>query len=568
MSGKIKSLLMLTGVLGLTLGSFAIYLNASSRQQDAQAESPPPQATRNIASTTVTDTQGLFFHPEPGKRYTYEFEREIVFEGFPGKNPRVNYHGELYLEVLKTNEQGFEGLTSEKLIEHGKTSPSPLRVQVSSNGEKVKFFTDKSAPQNEESEQHRAIMKDLMAQLIFPLRQDTVGAYEAKFAHWQKTKTRYVKNTPKILHSSHRLKWDAKLNLPEEVQGEEKTETLNPQSKIDVSATSSYKIHFLKVENEIQASAHSLSLMDEPENFALSQTPRSQPAVSFALNRLLDLEHLRSGERMKLFGELLASLRSGTTTPDELAALLQSQNVLKQGAASPLFKTAVGALASLGTPEAQAAAIALYQDPTVPVSGKSTILAAFTTTQASLTDATRAFLSSEISAESDPDLVSGAAYALGASLGNLSGNSLNTGTSTTSLSAQAASSAAQIEQLWATASSAGNVSQEVTALGAMGNSGLPQYLPDLTNVIESSATNDMLKAKAVYALRFITNSEAVSLLDTSLADPSASVRLAAVQAMALAPWNSSFINPLSSCATQEKVMQIQAACQSLLTRNS
>ena len=204
---------------------------------------------------------------------------------------------------------------------------------------------------------------------------------------------------------------------------------------------------------------------------------------------------------------------------------------------------AVGTLATTGTPESQAALVQIYQDPNCPVAGKGTILAALTTTQAGLTSQTRDFLLNESQSSANADLSNGATWALGSALQNAP-------VDTSSLRA-----ISSVQQAWTTAQSmTQGENEELVLLDAMGNSGRPEFMPILSQVIASDSDN-VLRTKAVYALRFIPSPDAVTLLGQELGDSNASVRLAAANAMVSAPWNEAFQAPLQHCVSSESVGQ-------------
>ena len=199
-----------------------------------------------------------------------------------------------------------------------------------------------------------------------------------------------------------------------------------------------------------------------------------------------------------------------------------------------------------------------YKDPDCPVSGKGTILAAFTTTQATLQPTTREFLATEMKSEANGDLAHGAAFALGASLQN------------TSNDAQSATALEQIRQSWqllTSQGSGGNLGDQLALLDAMGNSGRSEYLSELQKTIDESGNPD-LRAKAVFALRFMSGSDATQMLSQHLTDADSKVRLASAEAISQARWNEEFREPLQTCAASELLARIQAVCQAALTHAS
>ena len=121
-----------------------------------------------------------------------------------------------------------------------KETPLTFKVRVEANGKSVEL----SVPtlKNEEEQQYVGILKDLVANWVFPMEADTVGNYQAwfapitvegNFAHLQKRKVAYNKAslaqgksqvktlTPEIVSSNHLLDWDLKISMPGTLHGEE-----------------------------------------------------------------------------------------------------------------------------------------------------------------------------------------------------------------------------------------------------------------------------------------------------------------------------------------------------------
>jgi HEAT repeat protein len=156
--------------------------------------------------------------------------------------------------------------------------------------------------------------------------------------------------------------------------------------------------------------------------------------------------------------------------------------------------------------------------------------------------------------ESNPDLAQAASYALGASLQK------------TAEESHKSDVIDAIRQAWTQSESVGD---RLALLDAMGNSGQPAYLPELRSVIDTrnwanAEEGSALRAKAVFALRFIRTSDAAQILAQALTEPDLRVRQAAVQAVAMASWNEIFRKPLQSCATSDSVASLQANCRSVL----
>jgi hypothetical protein len=100
-------------------------------------------------------------------------------------------------------------------------------------------------------------------------------------------------------------------------------------------------------------------------------------------------------------------------------------------------------------------------------------------------------------------------------------------------------------------------------LDAMGNSGRPEFFSAIDSAIATGT--DPLQSKAVFSLRAIQTDEAESLLSQELFHANASARLAAAQAMSLAPSIQAFQPALQTCASQESVAEIQNICRAVLS---
>lgn len=557
--------------LALAYGSLLIWnlrersserINERTQSADEAVRSPPGA----MSPANLSGSQGFLFHPTEKRRYLYTFERKIALHGLPSSNgvdPVISYHGELRLDVFHADSSGFEALASGRLAEHPVANPVVLRLRVNSRGDEIAMTG--GVIRTDEERQQEAFLKDLIANWAFPLRSDTVGSYSAQFepmpsengfSRMKKIKLTYSQATlqkPEIASSLHLLKWDDSLGLPYEIVGEESTRL--GQGSVALSSESSYAIRFFKILPTSFVSESELARLSLPVSLDLNHSDRAGRADHSQLSWAQvsdELRHLMSQDsagRLKTFGDLVALLRSrGEVIPDILS-LLQSENVLRLGAQSALFKAAVGALATVGSSEAQAAVLKLYQDPDCPVSGKGTILAALTTTQAGLTPTTRDFLASAVEGESNSDLSQGAAFALGASLRSAPDDSARE------------HAVELIKDEWETQGSA-TVGERLALLDVMGNSGSVEFLPALREAINSG--DALVEAKAVFALRFVQSNDATLLLAQHLSDTDARVRQAAVDAIKLSSWNETFRKPLQTCSASDTAKQTQATCQTIL----
>jgi hypothetical protein len=265
------------------------------------------------------------------------------------------------------------------------------------------------------------------------------------------------------------------------------------------------------------------------------------------LRRLSSVEQLAAGEQLKLFGDLVRMLRRKEAGVDDLLRALREADAIRRGPESALFRTVVGALASAGGTAAHRALTQLYSDPTIPVTGKGTILAAFTTTEAEIDRSTRKFLAERFGQETNRDLAEGAGFALGSALQKAANDS------------QARSAIQQVLNAYeATESLRGRLA----LLDVMGNSGRSEFLARLGTVIDTEK-NSELRARAAFSLRFIRTDQAREKLGRALLNPDQRVRGAAVAAIRLAEWTETFRAPVRTCVNQEPVAQIQSSCRGL-----
>lgn len=528
----------------------------------------PIEQNRTPAQTAISDQifSGISFRPRAHQKYTYSFTRKIYFNGL-ANIPEIVYHGELYLDVTKANASGFEALVSEQIVEHPEKNPSFLRAQINTAGNILKVFSKEDY--NEDEKQHVNILKDLLANWVFPLRVDTVGFYEASFsaltnkdAYLQsiKTKSAYTdhSNAVRILKSSHELLWDPALSLPHSVVGTESTEL--GQGK-GITSESSYSIQFVSTTPSTNANQALLAALNKDDSLALAQSksdlgdnPENKNITWDNISeRLRHLTDMKSQEQLQAFGDIVKLLKMHPELISSLVALLSPQDIA-QGIHSELFKMIVGSLATDGSAEALTALRNIYQDPKCPVNGKGAIETALTTTQAPVDEATRDFLENEMRQNTNRDLALGAAFALGSSLQNATNNQ------STSKAVDA------IQAAWEQALAANNLEQELALLDVIGNSGRSDFLPTLENIINSNSITS-LKAKAVFSLRFMPSTKASTLIAMSLGNTIPQIREASARAMQLAAWRESFRPPLQICSSSEARPYIQELCQSILQQN-
>lgn len=525
------------------------------------------------------------FHPQAGRRYTYAFDRRIVIAGFGPSDAVVAYRGELDFDIIKISSAGIEAIARERLLTgpvSGQTIPASVRFNLSADGKRVELFSKQSLARTTAngSQERLNILKDLLSQWAFLTDIDTVGSYESVLRSGsgkqgavliQKNKTRYVRGVtpvlPEIVKSSHEIVWDERQGLPRRLRGQELTKV---GANGGISSDGSYRLEFVR--SVAVPMATKVEEFEAPESLLLDVSRdkwNGHPdyaAVSWESVRhgLLDLDSLKPAGQLKVFGDLVKILKAKPEKLGSVLDLLHEYDEIKNGARSALFRAVVGALASVGTPEAQAAVIGVYRDPSCPVSGKGTILAALTTTQALATTETRDFLLDAMRTEVNHDLALGAGFALGSALQQAAASGVAADLAgADDVSRRQALQA--VRDAWAIqqASSSVSTGDRLALLDVMGNSGRSEFLPDLKSVLASEA-DPIVRAKAVFALRAIATEDARELLVKSLADPAVQIREAAAAAIAQGSWNEVFRSAVSACASSDSVTRVQAACQRIL----
>jgi hypothetical protein len=574
MSRLVKHFAPLAALTLATVGSTWFLSSSPTRSLPSIAASAKPgtNSGRSPANESspfiVAHSAGaldLQYRPQAGRRYVYSFQRKITIQGLPqngAASSEIAYHGQLELDVIKSDSKGFEALTRAHLVEHEIKNPVTLKIQLSSIGDRLSVF---GAPlQSEEERQQASVLKDLLSLWGFNLHEDTVGFFDARFETdpLRKRKLSYIESKsnptplPSVLESEHFLGWDEYRALPHEISGHETTQM--GQSQQSLTASSEYQILLVNDQALPADATRMASLLKDSESLALNSDVQAQTASDLnwqtLLSSLQGLDGMDANAQLRVFGDLARYLRSHPGSSAELVDLLRAQGAIQLGVGSALFKSVLGSLISSGTAEGQSAAIRVYSDPACPVSGKGAILSALTTSQAPLTSSTQDFLASAMSSESNKDLSQGASYALGASL-----QKTPDGEQKSDLIESLRQTLAQ-----ALSKNDGNLSDQLSALDAIGNSGQAAYLPELRALITSSESLAVLRAKAVYALRFIRSNEATNLLTQSLSSSDYQVRQSAARAIALASWTDSFRVPLQNCASSDPLSSIQSICRSTL----
>lgn len=563
MSFKIKTILFATTLS--TVGAAAYLLSTDNSQKDTHLQQARELASIEDESSKKISHLSLKYSLEQGQRYTYEFQRKIVFHGFPNGDKAAKFSGTFSIDVLKASEKSFSGIVSER-IDGQEPNPVLLYIEVNKDGKKINLRS--ASWEDEANEQNLSVLKDLTSIYFFPAQQDTVGEYKSEVyeisspSNWnifKKIKTAYINTTPnilpKILASRHIIRWPKAWSHPDSLRGEEITRIGHSQQSA-LTAENIYSMRFLKKEIAATYTDEQLLSLNKKEKFSLTASTQKNPIqqgqnISWKEIRkhLQEISHLPHGKQLELFGDLVRMLSAQPDKLRDLLSLLESEGALAEGNRSALFQAAVGALATVASNEAQSALIELYHNLADDSDSKGTILAALTTTQATLSDSTQSFLTRAMTEEADRNLAYGAAFALGSSL----------------QSSQNTNSIQALLQEWERQKSLASIEGQIAVLDAMGNSGLSDFLPQILEATSASNPEE-IRAKAVFSLRFINTTTSQEKKATSLFDQSVNVRSSAVRSIQASNWDDVFLKPLQDCGQKESANDIKANCLALLSQ--
>lgn len=554
MSWQVKAIALLT--IASVPAAWSL-LSSGPAGEPVTADRVPASA----AAALVAADEPLEFKPRAGSVYGYKFQRGIKIGGLDNSIPPIEFSGEMRMHVTEVTKTGFTALVTEQ-VEGQPANGVGLLIHAAARGDHLEIFSAK--PDSEIDQQHISVTKDLLSLLFFPLRSDTTGNFEAAFEllpdegdlkRLKKVKLAYFKPAPaKILSSAHIVKWKKSLAMPEEVSG--KDETLLGSGEITSENTYQLKLAGVWAATapaDLAALKHAETLAIRPTKLSLKDHPDYAKLDWGEISaRLRSIAKLSSSEQLALFGDLVKLLEMDPSKVREVVALMRAEK--SRGAASPLFQQVIGALATNGSPEAQAALVAIYQDPVVPVSGKGSVLSSLTTTQAAVDAATRDFLAQTMANEPNKDLSMGAAFALGASLEKAPDDD------------QAKDAIRRILAAW-DASANSSLQERLALLDVMGNSGRLEFFPAVATALRTGKESE-LRARSAFSLRFMGSQPARELLVMALGDPDVGVRGGAAFAIQVAVWNEIFRMPVSGCSLNEPDSQIRKICLDVHTRHS
>lgn len=404
--------------------------------------------------------------------------------------------------------------------------------------------------QNAEEEDLLSFTKDLVSIYAFQSLSDTTGRYQARIyetskGNWLKKKLKY--EDPKFASLSfnksiHQIKM-VKTEI-QELSGVEETALANNENA-GFKTHATYLLRRTSTKG-LTKSKLTAGLMKnvklEPALLTVVPIFVAQEKINWAdTYAQLDLKTALTGnERLQWFHEVTKSLKANPSKIGEFIAWARSN--LQNGKTANF---AVGVLATLGTPEAQKELVGIYNQSASHPELKPlchVILNAFATASVVSTPETKEFLSSQMRSNGNSDLAINAAFAMGATL-------------------QKEPSPVYEQQLSETAAQAKTMNEKLAYIDAMGNSGSSQFLPQISE--NMSSADSAVKEKSIFALRYMSDERATTLLQGAMNDPALSVKITAVKAISYQRDITPFRNSLAQCAQSSEVRLKEICTQTL-----
>lgn len=365
------------------------------------------------------------------------------------------------------------------------------------------------------------LLRDLSLIFAFRTPRDTAGSLEQKItlqnSIHQKSKLKYLDPAlagVQFLLSEHQI--DESL---QSFQGKEKTRFQNLLTETE------YRFRLVRV-NPVQDGSDTLSELTNlvpvplsaPLNRDARSADRSSPNESEGsvlrwselLPQLKRLQALSSEERIQRFHETIRSLRAYPESVDSLVKWGGEFRSQSGNGARHNFLFAVGALGAAGTPEAQRALAEWYR-----AQPDSALLNALTTTTGPITPETQEFLIKTADSEREEEALP-ALFALGVSLRPAEGR----------LDSESA-----IQLLLEKYRRATSMTLQMEVLDAIGNSGHPRFFGFLSSLVQDQRVPDLVKGKAIYALRWMKTPEVFRALDQWSNDPTMKSFAALIQSV-------------------------------------
>ena len=143
-----------------------------------------------------------------------------------------------------------------------------------------------------------------------------------------KSKIRYLPESvirPEIVSSRHALRWDPVIALPGELESDESTQLR--QAGFSLSSHGHFHIQWVATQDSPPIDLAALSKNTEAQDITLQNvTPASVARVDFSTvtkRVVLELDGMPSAERLRVFGDLAALLRSHPSSVADALSLLR-----------------------------------------------------------------------------------------------------------------------------------------------------------------------------------------------------------------------------------------------------
>ena len=513
-----NKIIIATGFTVLGLGSFtlsAIHGNA------IQVEKVTPKLDGQLSGEVL----GSKMQAE-----VYDLRRTVKATLQAGRKSKpfadLHYSGRFYITKLPPDS---EAISFE--LTNGVKSLVPFVVKTK-NWSVVEI---KTGPVKSEAEEESVkIMKDFISLYAFRTNEDTTGEYTAKFKEWTneitKQKIQYKDSKLiqlSILKSVHTIKMGEKDQISS-MHGQETTQARAGKTTV-LSTESSYLI----VHRGVTAKVAPVVIQGLVDSSLKLDDHFSKKAAEWSslLPTLNSIRGLKKMERLSLFRELVKTLKED---PEALSNFKSWLGL--HGKETGVLTFGVGVLATAGTADAQKTLIDLYQQN---AESRGVILNAFTTSNAKLTPESSDFLTALADQKtSDPEHAYSAAFALGSGI-------------------KQDPSSTDVAKLQSLMNRAVSMEEKANYLDAIGNSGNSAFIPVITENLAS--TNEVVREKAVLALRFMNDPQAQTLILGAWNDPSTRVQAAAVRVIDYQGTPEAYVPILNQCVQDNATLRDSCA---------
>jgi len=428
----------------------------------------------------------------------------------------LDYEGTFFVDSVKSDGDASKARLSFDLSIRGKRVQStvPFWVTFAKDGAIRRIETESpDVAAKDDAQDMINVLKDFASIYAFRTRQDTTGTYEARWSeapekiHFEKTRYRDSKlASVTIVKSSHDVVL-SKTGALVSMQGMDRVKMAAGSEAIETD--SSYELtrqgaSVVKAETKTDK-----TLVPTTIQLEMTRTAFEAPTWSSAQASLNRIQSLGKPARLSLFHDLLKTLKKN---PEHLKDF--QDWVMAEKDQPGILSFGIGVLATLGTEASQKALVGWFQD--LPASRHS-ILTALSMTEAKLSDDSKNLLNQLIGQKTQaPDLAYDAALVLGSEIRK-------------DPSGDVASAVRTLSDLYQTASTAHQAFEQMIYLDAMGNSGSSAFVSVVEKNLASS--DAAIRAKGVYAARFMSTPVAQNLILRGLQDSSPTVRLSAVKAV-------------------------------------